>query len=361
MIVLMKIFIIKTLHIFSVTMKRLNFFLFLLLIVLFSINVSDYWSEMFININNSKLINQLPSDKLLFPCFQTFSIDESKIKDFREAFSLLQELRIEKNYKTLQMATIACYLGDTSEALKFYLIGADLGDHWQALQAYLLLTKFGKYELANQLLLDTEFEIQEIYNFYNVLSNKKINLDISGFAKYAFNVDSGNILTWKIWLNECNKQYKNAIRSKYKDVLGCYEKIITTKNPLDNSKLSEVFFNTGKIKRLLIDEYKSEEAMNDLKQAASLNPNNYWIYLEMSSLYLWEMDENEKAEHLIKYIISNKPNMTEAYLLLGDLYQKQGIYDDAIKAYMMSKSLRPDWLIPESRIEIIEEKINNKK
>ncbi len=86
---------------------------------------------------------------------------------------------------------------------------------------------------------------------------------------------------------------------------------------------------------------RSDEALNQLKIAQQLDP----FSLLISSNIAWALYVSgrfDEAETQARQIIARDPNFGRGYMVLGEVYQEQGKFDDSIFAFQKSKQLAQD-------------------
>lgn len=82
----------------------------------------------------------------------------------------------------------------------------------------------------------------------------------------------------------------------------------------------------------LIRANRNEEAVTELRKAASLDPGNAKVYHSLG-LALAKLGDNAGAIDCFRKAISLNPNLDSAWLTLGGLYQSLGKLDEALEVY----------------------------
>ena len=98
---------------------------------------------------------------------------------------------------------------------------------------------------------------------------------------------------------------------------------------------AQPFLNLGK---LYGDQHQPEKAVEYLKRAAELAPNNPTIHEELSHVYAAQPDLTRAKEELEK-AIALAPNVSSLHYQLGQLYRKQGMADQAKKEFDLTAKL----------------------
>lgn len=344
-------------------MKK-NIFLFLLLIFLIKLpSLSNQWQNTIVSKEIIHLLMHIYKNEELpiVPCLENIEIDlQSKI--------LLNELlvtSIRNDFKNemdiYKQASIACLLGLDHKALNLLTLGAMNGSEFQAILASLLYDKFGAESESLSILQKSIFNVNYIYNFYNLINYKSIKLDIYTIANYAVILDPQNELSWKILLSSCRYKQLNDELENLPLINSCYEYIIKSKPPLTNSDLSLIYLYMGETKRLLKSNYDSLQILTDYQKSIEYDPTNHWAYLLSSIVYLWDLNDIENASYFVMRSIDLEPDSAESYVVLGDIYLRMGNLDESLVAYENALTITPNLQIAIEKIKNLENstKINN--
>lgn len=84
--------------------------------------------------------------------------------------------------------------------------------------------------------------------------------------------------------------------------------------------------------RLLADQKNAQDAISQIEEAISLNPDNIWYRLFAAELYQYA-GKYPEAIKIYDRIIGEDPNNIDNYYQLASLYLAAGKYSDAIKVY----------------------------
>ena len=96
-------------------------------------------------------------------------------------------------------------------------------------------------------------------------------------------------------------------------------------------------------------------------KAIELNPEYITAYLQLSALYISELNKLEKAEEILQRAIKIEPYNSNVYNYLGVLLYKQGNIEEAIKILQKSANLDKDFANPRLHLASIYKRIGNKK
>ena len=103
-----------------------------------------------------------------------------------------------------------------------------------------------------------------------------------------------------------------------------------------------------------------KKAIDSLKKAISLNPNNADGYLFLGSILIYS-DELEKAvENINKAFRLNPLPPARYHFWLGFAYQNSRQFDKAIEAYSKSIELDPDYWLPRIGMVVVYGHISDK-
>jgi tetratricopeptide (TPR) repeat protein len=97
-------------------------------------------------------------------------------------------------------------------------------------------------------------------------------------------------------------------------------------------QLYDAAFNLG----ILISSTKPHEAEELLKRAYELNPNPKYAYT--LAFYQHQGGKSEDAVKVLLEVIEKQPTYVDAYLMLGDIFEKQGKPEDARAVYQQALS-----------------------
>jgi tetratricopeptide (TPR) repeat protein len=97
-------------------------------------------------------------------------------------------------------------------------------------------------------------------------------------------------------------------------------------------QMHEAAFNLG----ILISNTKPDEAISQCRRAYHLNPNPKYAYT--LAFYLNQEGKSSDAVKVLLELIEKKPTYVDAYLMLGDIFEKQGNPEDARAVYQQALS-----------------------
>ena len=97
-------------------------------------------------------------------------------------------------------------------------------------------------------------------------------------------------------------------------------------------QLHEAAFNLG----ILISNTKPDEAITLCRRAYELNPNPKYAYT--LAFYQHQNGKSNDAVKVLLELIENQPTYVDAYLMLGDIFEKQGNPEDARAVYQEALS-----------------------
>ena len=97
-------------------------------------------------------------------------------------------------------------------------------------------------------------------------------------------------------------------------------------------QLHEAAFNLG----ILISNTKPDEAITLCRRAYELNPNPKYSYT--LAFYQHQNGKSNDAVKVLLELIENQPTYVDAYLMLGDIFEKQGNPEDARAVYQEALS-----------------------
>jgi tetratricopeptide (TPR) repeat protein len=87
---------------------------------------------------------------------------------------------------------------------------------------------------------------------------------------------------------------------------------------------------------ILISNTKPDEAITLCRRAYELNPNPKYSYT--LAFYQHQNGKSNDAVKVLLELIENQPTYVDAYLMLGDIFEKQGNPEDARAVYQEALS-----------------------
>jgi tetratricopeptide (TPR) repeat protein len=164
--------------------------------------------------------------------------------------------------------------------------------------------------------------------------------------------------------------YEKAIRSGIKDPQVHYN-LAYTYNKLGKKKESVAEYEKYAVKRpsinvlnILAEHYlgekQYEKAIKAYKKMIELEPRKAAGYANVAYVYGLKNDVYKEIEYY-KMSLRYDPEDSQVYMSLGQAYEKEEMYEEALKAYKNAYGLNPDAKkaaekIPKLRIKIIEKK-----
>ena len=108
------------------------------------------------------------------------------------------------------------------------------------------------------------------------------------------------------------------------------------------------------------DEKQYENAIKTYKKMITINPKKATAYSGLGYVYGLKNDIDKEIEY---YKISLKYDAEDddVYLSLGKAYEKKGMYQDALKAYIHAYELNPDSTVAAKKIPALKIKILQQK
>jgi tetratricopeptide (TPR) repeat protein len=97
-------------------------------------------------------------------------------------------------------------------------------------------------------------------------------------------------------------------------------------------QMHEAAFNLG----VLIAKTKPDEAITLCRRAYELNPSAQYAYT--LAFYQHQSGRNDEAAKVLLELIKKQPTYVDAYLMLGEIYEKQGQPDNARAVYQEALS-----------------------
>jgi superkiller protein 3 len=84
-------------------------------------------------------------------------------------------------------------------------------------------------------------------------------------------------------------------------------------------------------------QQRYKEAITAFESACKINTNNSQLYLKLGELYK-NIDDFTNAHARLDYVLEQDPNNTYAHYFKGTVYEKQKLYNKAIKEFEQAKS-----------------------
>jgi tetratricopeptide (TPR) repeat protein len=97
-------------------------------------------------------------------------------------------------------------------------------------------------------------------------------------------------------------------------------------------QMHEAAFNLG----VLITKTKPDEAITLCRRAYELNPSPQYAY--SLAFYQYQGGRNDESAKVLLELIRKQPAYVDAYLMLGEIYEKQGRLEDARAVYQEALS-----------------------
>lgn len=164
--------------------------------------------------------------------------------------------------------------------------------------------------------------------------------------------------------------YEKAIKSGTKDpqihynLAYTYEKLGKSKESIAEYERYAARRPTIDVLNILAEHYVNEKqydkAIKAYRKMIDLEPKKAAGYSNVAYVYGLKNDVNKEIEYY-KLSLKYDREDSQVYLSLGEAYEKQGLYEEALKAYNNAYGLNPDSAkaakkIPQLRIKIIEKK-----
>jgi tetratricopeptide (TPR) repeat protein len=342
------------------------------------------------------IISRLPENEQLKPIAYT----STPIVDGSDKIAL-QDVVLHLALPS-QRETAYCLLGDYPSALAGYRQAASAGDDgWSELQVCFLEAQKGDMDAAKQVLSNAHFSVRELLDFSTGVLNQNIAIDLLPLAKHAAELNPGDPVGWKMWLNAARGyelssnwqgaldaylaaikvQEKNGVkieRSSFElragriyqtqfqpydlnAALSLYNRAIDNMNFLNSNELSAAHLYRGEVYQGLQPTYKPLQALQEFSRSLELNPNSYWAMRAIASVYLWDLKDYALAENYINQAINQNPDLPNAYLTHGDIYRQMGDLKNAVLDYQAAVTRQPGWQSAIDRITAVQAELQKKQ
>jgi len=292
-----------------------------------------------------------------------------------------------------------CLLGDASGASAVYEQAANAGDGWAALEAYYLYTRAGDLPAAQHALDQSNLSAWDLRAFYRAVAPLDLQVDLVALARKAVEADPTNSDGWRNWLyagdrftplknwQRAEDVYKQALveqdklgvgvgRSTFalsagrlyqsyinppqlETALSYYNLALTWDDYFLASEKGTTHRYRGEIYHALKPAYSDTQVLSEFEQALQLDPGNYWARLSIASLYLNDINDPARAEIYLRQAITLSPDISDAYLYLGDMYRKLGQLPQAASAYEQALARQPGWQLAVDRLAAVRAKMGN--
>lgn len=319
------------------------------------------------------------------PCARAAVTDEADRQRVYRALTVLTDAE--------SRAKAFCLLGERDAALAAYLQAAQHGDVWSAEQAYYLQAQSGKMEAAEQSLALANIEAQDLRMFFWSLYNLSPTMDLLPVARQTVEKDPLNVEGWKLWLLEGERL---STANDYSDAIDVYRQALSAQERLgvqvgrgsfvlrigridqvnvDPHQLetARAFYDQaiawdeylypideatahlyrGEVYAGLMPAYTDAQVIGEFNRALVIDPRNYWARLSIANVYIYNLNELQMAETYLREAIDLLPELSYAYLSLGDLYQQQGNLSAAETAYEQALARQPGWQAVIDRLAVI--------
>lgn len=156
--------------------------------------------------------------------------------------------------------------------------------------------------------------------------------------------DVEDIKTEEIWtlLNRA----RNMVRAGHLASAEPLCKLLVRKHPMHSEAhclLAQVYGGSGRL----------TEAVQQLRQAISVNPEDIEPYKSLGLIYLDHDDAAAAACHYFQQAIKLRPDLAELYFLSGLALRRAARPDEAIDAYRKAVTLRPDFADAHNNVGLI--------
>jgi curved DNA-binding protein CbpA len=115
----------------------------------------------------------------------------------------------------------------------------------------------------------------------------------------------------------------------------------------DTAYLARQNFARGK---LLVDKKQLPEAVKFFENAIELDPSKAVYHLELGRILILNPRRRPESEELLKTTIAMNPSLVDAYLALGELYEKIDRAEQAVKNYEEALRWEPTNDVAQARI-----------
>ncbi len=92
---------------------------------------------------------------------------------------------------------------------------------------------------------------------------------------------------------------------------------------------------------LMANRKRWVEAEVEYRRALNLDPDNYWVHIELAQV-LWWLSRPEEAKTMLQSAIELNPQDANAYRYLGDYYRAEGDISNARATYLQLLRIEPD-------------------
>ena len=121
----------------------------------------------------------------------------------------------------------------------------------------------------------------------------------------------------------------------------------STEPQQDTAYLARQNFARGK---LLVDKKQMQDAVKFFENAIELDPSRAIYHLELGRVLILNPRRRKESEELLRTSISMNPALVDAYLALGELYEKTEREEEALTAYEEAVRWEPTNDVAQARI-----------
>jgi len=118
----------------------------------------------------------------------------------------------------------------------------------------------------------------------------------------------------------------------------------------DTAYLARQNFARGK---LLVDKKQLQDAVKFFENAIELDPSRAVYHLELGRILILNPRRRKEAENLLKHTVAMNPALVDAYLGLGELYEKTEREEEAVSSYEEALRWEPTNDVAQARISAI--------
>jgi tetratricopeptide (TPR) repeat protein len=99
----------------------------------------------------------------------------------------------------------------------------------------------------------------------------------------------------------------------------------------------------GEVYQALKDEYGPNMALAEFQKAVDLQPDNYWVLLEMGHVYMYDLKNSDQAETYYRLALAADEKSPYAYYYIGEIYRERGDKGSAADWYHQALDQEPNW------------------